>query len=75
MCLALPAQVLSSDGISARVRIGKTEKTVINAISAKAGDIVLVQQDTLVEKIEKRTADEMLSALLPTRPKKKSPPR
>ncbi|MDO8624597.1 MAG: HypC/HybG/HupF family hydrogenase formation chaperone [Candidatus Diapherotrites archaeon] len=75
MCLALPAQVLSSDGISARVRIGRTERTVINPISARAGDIVLVQQDTLVEKIERKTADEMLSALLPTRRKKRAAAR
>ncbi len=52
MCLALPGEIVSVDGIRAIVRHGKVERSVLNAAGAVPGEWVLVQQGIASEKLD-----------------------
>ena len=52
MCLALPGLVEEQDGFFAMVRIGKIRRKVLNAMDAKTGEWVLVENGLISEKLD-----------------------
>jgi len=64
MCLALPYKVLSQDEGGIRVDFLGKKYTVKNSlIKIKPGDFVLVQKNTIMKKIPKKQAQEILKLL------------
>ncbi len=61
MCLALPYKVLSQDESGIRVDFLGKQHTIKNSlIKIKPGDFVLVQKDTIIKKVPKKEAREIL---------------
>lgn len=67
MCLTIPKKVISVSGNAAVVEnpdgIGQEVKTIIDL---KVGDFVLTQQNIVLEKIDKKEAEEILNLLKKT---------
>lgn len=64
MCLAVPGKVISlkENGKIALIGYGKKRVSAYNLIKAKKGEWVLVQQKTIVEKIDEETAEKAFKA-------------
>ncbi len=65
MCLAIPGKVveLHEKGKKAVVEQPGVKREVLNAINAKLGDFVLVQQGFIVEKLSQAEAEESWTCL------------
>ncbi|MEM4257476.1 MAG: HypC/HybG/HupF family hydrogenase formation chaperone [Candidatus Diapherotrites archaeon] len=64
MCLAVPGKVVSlrEKGKIAVIGYGKKIVSAYNLIKAKKGDWVLIQQKTVVEKIDSETAENAFNS-------------
>ncbi len=63
MCLAIPAKVMSIDGIKANVDFGQGVLREVNVtlVDAKVGDYVLVHAGYAIQVMEEKEALETLS--------------
>lgn len=62
MCVALPGIVKSIDGNMARVEFdGNTVNAHAGIVNAAAGDYVLVHAGMIIQKLDKKEADDMIS--------------
>ena len=65
MCLAIPAKVLSVDGVSARVSIEDVEYTASLMLldDVKPGDFIMLHAGFAIEKVDPAEAAETLRLL------------
>ncbi|MFA5107628.1 MAG: HypC/HybG/HupF family hydrogenase formation chaperone [Patescibacteria group bacterium] len=61
MCLTIPKKILSVDGVTARVKSGTINVSLIPRV--KAGDWVLVNADLAVRKVPAAEAKKILTLL------------
>ena len=60
MCLAIPAKVVGLNGKKLVVEQSGMTREVLNAVGARPGEFVLLQQGMAVEKISEKEAKETL---------------
>ena len=64
MCLTIPKKVISTDGENAVVETSSKEKQKVKTIEkVKVGDFVLTQQNVIIQKIDKKQAEELISLI------------
>ena len=64
MCLAIPSKIVSIKDKKIIVdELGKEKKVSGSLIEAKAGDYVILQNNFIIRKIDKKAAEEILNLL------------
>ena len=65
MCVAVPGEVLSIRGTTARIRIHQTELEAESALvdDLNPGDMVLVHAGFIIEKLDEGESNAMIDAL------------
>ena len=64
MCLAVPAEVKSIDGVIATVDFGGVSRTAnISLVEAKVGDFVIVHAGYAIEILDREEAEKTLAAV------------
>ncbi|MCD6429577.1 HypC/HybG/HupF family hydrogenase formation chaperone [bacterium] len=64
MCLALPYKVIAQEKGEIRLDfLGKQQKVKSSLIKVQPGDFVLVQKDTIIKKVPKKQAQEILKLI------------
>jgi hydrogenase expression/formation protein HypC len=66
MCLAIPAKVISVDGVSARVTVEDVEYTASLLLldDVKPGDFIMLHAGFAIEKVDAAEAAETMQLLL-----------